>query len=287
MLRKVACATIVLFAILFAHSALAPETIAQCTSFGVPTVAYQPVAYQSYTGWYPGYHWNRMRRWYNRRTYPVAYTPVVQTVARPVVMTSYYAQPACSSCTGQQITLRPLTCYNPCSTCSPCATCSPCSSCVTSVCSTCGTSPCCCSTNGTSSTVYGSSTDCPNCASTATTTTPTPSTYSTPSTQTQPTLAPDENPPVQRTLRPETSDETTDSSAKAADKVDNSNTSSSSGNFFEAPKLFNPRDRVTQHSNTPVQMAIYQKPVTAQGTSDTTANRAQAERDAMGWHSID
>ena len=194
MLRKVACATIVLFAILFAHSALAPETIAQCTSFGVPTVAYQPVAYQSYTGWYPGYHWNRMRRWYNRRTYPVAYTPVVQTVARPVVMTSYYAQPACSSCTGQQITLRPLTCYNPCSTCSPCATCSPCSSCVTSVCSTCGTSPCCCSTNGTSSTVYGSSTDCPNCASTATTTTPTPSTYSTPSTQTQPTLAPDEKP---------------------------------------------------------------------------------------------
>ena len=34
-------------------------------------------------------------------------------------------------------------------------------------------------------------------------------------------------------------------------------------------------------------MAIYQKPVTAEGTSDTTANRAQAERDAMGWHSID
>jgi len=100
-------------------------------------------------------------------------------------------------------------------------------------------------------------------------------------------LAPDENPPVQRTLRPETTDETADSSAKAADKVDNSNTSSSSTNFFEAPELFNPRDRVTQHPNPPVRMAVYQKPATAPGTSNATTHRAQAEHDAMGWQSID
>ncbi len=293
MLRKVACATMILFAILIAHSALAPETTAQCTSCGVPTVGYQPVAYQSYARWYPRYRWNRPRWRFDRRVYPVTYTPVVQTVARPVMMTSYYGQPACSSCAGQQIVSRPLTYCNPCSACSPCSTCSPCSACspcstcVTSACSTCGVSPCSCPTRGTSST------DCPNCATT--TTTSTPSTYTapatqvqpTPATQVQPTLAPDENPPVQRTLRPETTDETADSSAKAADKVDNSNTSSSSSNFFEAPELFNPRDRVTQYSNPPVRMAVYQKPATTSGTSNATTHRAQAERDAMGWQSID
>jgi hypothetical protein len=58
--------------------------------------------------------------------------------------------------------------------------------------------------------------------------------------------------------------------------------------MFEAPKLFNPKDRTAQRSIAPVRTAIYEQPATYHKTS--TAPRGpvsdeQARIDAIGWTS--
>jgi hypothetical protein len=73
---------------------------------------------------------------------------------------------------------------------------------------------------------------------------------------------------------------------------DNS-TKSDNSTYFEAPKLFNPKDRTAGRSIAPVRTALYGQPASHQRVSNTrvsntqvTITREQAEKDALGWSSI-
>ena len=258
--------------------------------------AYSPVAYQAYSGsqgWYPGYWLNRattnlfgQRRTYVANypaaSYAVAYAPTYQTVARPVALTAYRPVSSCSSCS---------TCFsNPCgcgTTVMRASCCDPCQSCIGS-CSTCGSSPCSCGSSGVSSAVYDSGgTGCASCGVPASSGSTAPSTYSD---EPRPDLAPEENPPVRPTIRDEDPDEADDS--QSPDYPDESSTRDANASFrLEPPELFNPRDRVTAKPATPIRTAVLQAPVRFDQTGRvervTTINRAQAERDASVWASVD
>jgi hypothetical protein len=62
-----------------------------------------------------------------------------------------------------------------------------------------------------------------------------------------------------------------------------------SATYFEAPKLFNPKDRTAKHTGVAtVRTAVYEQPVTYRKTSATTrgpVTAAQAQQDAIGWSS--
>jgi hypothetical protein len=55
--------------------------------------------------------------------------------------------------------------------------------------------------------------------------------------------------------------------------------------YFEAPKLFNPKDRTATRVTVPVWQAIYERPVAHRQASNGPITAAQAQRDAAGWTS--
>lgn len=62
----------------------------------------------------------------------------------------------------------------------------------------------------------------------------------------------------------------------------------SNAQYFEAPELFNPKDRTAQRSIAPVRTALYKQPVGYQQISAPSSERItaeQARRDAVGWTS--
>jgi hypothetical protein len=91
----------------------------------------------------------------------------------------------------------------------------------------------------------------------------------------------DVNPPANG-VQPEPGAETEQKDPYDVNKTDN-------GAYFEAPKLFNPKDRTARSTSiAPVRTAVYEQPVSYRQTS--TAPRgpitaAQARQDAIGWTS--
>lgn len=304
---------VVVLGLLTSAVLLGDTAIAQCCGTSAytvgyqPVTAYQPVAYQAYqpvayqvyqpyTGWYPGYWLNR---WFGRRTYTAASTPTYAytasytptytasyagyTAAYPVATTAYYGSSCsscgCQSCCGtQSVVMRPVTCCNACSSCG----CDPCS---------CGS----CESTSVTPAVYESDSSCPTCAAPASYATPlyenspsntrstVPSTFDqTP----QPEIAPDEMATPRQSLRPV---------APSTYPADPKDYDSGNGNFgspssyFEAPKLFDPNDRMTQRAGTPVWTAVHHRPVDSRPVAQTistrtrSVDRAAAERDARGW----
>jgi hypothetical protein len=99
----------------------------------------------------------------------------------------------------------------------------------------------------------------------------------------QPELAPTDQVPAQRSLRLESP------STMPLDDTDHEDDSvGTPSSYFQAPKLFNPHDNVTdRRAAAPVWTAVYQKPVDSgppvHHATHTSIGRAQAERDARGW----
>jgi hypothetical protein len=57
-----------------------------------------------------------------------------------------------------------------------------------------------------------------------------------------------------------------------------------SSTYFEAPKLFNPKDRTAMRHRSSVRTALYERPVTYRHASTAQPVSAeQARRDAAGW----
>jgi hypothetical protein len=187
--------------------ALSATVLAQCATCGAQGVAYQPVAYTaayapvtyqtyspvaystSYSGWYPGYWFDRANRaiWGAPATTTVAYAPATYTAAyAPTTTYAAYYQPAYT--VGYAPVSTCSTCAAPtCSTCSAsyaptCSTCSTCTANYAPACSTCSTCampvtvsevvlrPVCdscsgCSTCGSCSSCSSCGGGCPSCAS--------------------------------------------------------------------------------------------------------------------------
>jgi hypothetical protein len=159
--------------------ALSATALAQCATCGAQTVAYQPVAYQayspvayqayspvayttSYSGWYPGYWFDRVNRavWGAPATTTVAYAPATYTAGYvPATYTAGYA-PATTYAAYYQPTY--AVGYAPVSTCSTCAA-PTCSTCAAPACSTCSASYApACSTCSTCTASYAPT--CTTCA---------------------------------------------------------------------------------------------------------------------------
>lgn len=283
---------------------------AQCATCATPTVAYyqpaQPVAYQTYyrSGWYPGYWLDRANYavWGRPRVvaaYPTyaAYRPAYTVGYAPATYAAYgsgcstcasYA-PACSSCSSCS--------SSPCSSCDTCTTCarpvtltsqvvlrpvcgSACSSCgpACSSCSSCDS----CSSCGTAATVMPvaysapAAAPCTNCGipnQVAAPAGPAPNSYIQ---QPQPSLAPGDNPPSERTFLKEPANgsiEPTPSAEGSEESNENSAT------YMEAPQLFNPSDRTAQRVAAPVWNAVYHKTASGDGQQQLAA-------DAAGWTSV-
>lgn len=306
MIRRTMCFVLASVVSVAASIGAAPAVHAQCdtcatptVAYYQPTVAYQPVATQQVrTGWYPG-RWfdrRRMRRWgvstaaapaptytvgyaptaaaytpytaayaYTPTSYTAAYRPYVTayaplarpasyTVARPVVMSPVVS--TCGTCGCNPCSCNPCGCAQP--ACGGCGTCSSCSSC----------------SSGVSQAVYGApSTGCSSCA--AGSGVPIYSGASTGSSQIpQPQLAPNETIPDSsryESQRQESIDTTTD-----PEPVTDSST------YFEAPKLFNPRDRSASRPTVDVHNAVYRQPVTNHAASHVPAK----EVDEHGWSAV-
>jgi hypothetical protein len=58
--------------------------------------------------------------------------------------------------------------------------------------------------------------------------------------------------------------------------------------YFEAPKLFNPKDRTAARSIAPVRTALYEQPASMHQISAqrTVITAEQAQQDAAGWMSV-
>lgn len=267
---------------------IAPAAHAQCDTCATPTVAYyQPtVAYQPVTtqlvrtGWYPGRLFDRMRmrRWgvstAATRTYAVGYAPYTAaytpyTAAYAYAPTSYTAayRPFVTSFAP----LARTTFYNPAvTTVARQVVMSP----VVSACNACGCDPCARPVCGVSQAVYGAPVSgCFTCA--AGTSIPTFSGGPTvgPTTP-QPQLAPDEGIP--------------DSSPWESQRQESNGTTidplpeSDSSTYFEAPKLFNPRDRTANRPSVDVHNAVYRQQVTNHAASHVPASKV----DTNGWYAV-
>ena len=275
------------------------------TSYYAPayTSYYAPAAYQTnYSGWYPGYWWDRAvaRVWGSPSTYVASYPSTYSAAYRPAYYagyggyaTSYAPASSYSSCTAG---------YAPCNTYTTsyapaCGTCQ-------SGCSTCSSTPV---VTQASYQTYQQPAGCSTYAASVPATAP-PTYVQPPAAAPQPTPAPasTEPPPSLAPSGPQSS-----TSSKPADTAmppspdvqpapgsdtegfdpyhpDKVNKSDSS-TYFEAPKLFNPKDRTAKHTGiAPVRTAIYEQPVTYRKTSTTTRGpitAAQAQQDAIGWSS--
>ncbi|NOY40564.1 MAG: hypothetical protein GXP26_01830 [Planctomycetes bacterium] len=302
---------------------------AQCSTCPTPTVAYQPVvaqttvAYQPYTGWYPGKLLDRMRlRQYGvaptvaptytasyapyttsytpytagyapytaaYRPYVTSYAPLVRrTVARPIVQTSYYV---------------PAVVTNSCQTCvqtvarqvvlSPIVT-SGCNTCSTGVAQASYAEPACSSC--TTSSAVSSIPSYPAPAPSSGGVTVGPNTG-------QPGLRPDEQIPGSSNYPPasQAPDPAPESSATESDPFGledkkepaDETVPSDSSTLFEAPRLLDPRDRTAQRSSSSrvsvdVWNAVYNQPVTRKAVSQTSykPTLSQVNNDADGWSSV-
>ncbi|MEO1498486.1 MAG: hypothetical protein AAFV43_15185 [Planctomycetota bacterium] len=274
----------------------AADAAAQCCP-QPQTVAYAPVAPPVYqqtvvqnTGWYPGkYLTDFTRNLFRPRTtttyatgyapafsptpyaagyaplatqqsvyrptYPITYGPVVggpmvQGVARPVTLAPLVQSPVVTSG------------YNACGT--GCDACGGVSQAVfdaplSSGCGSCG-----------ESSAYGGQ---PVFASPNTPLAPTPA-------EPQPMLGPNDNPPAERSFKPDLND------PNSGISTETDNASGDSGAYWQAPPLFDPRDRVTQKAAAPVWQAVYRKPATATRPTarPTATNRRGAHQlGAAGW----
>jgi hypothetical protein len=124
-----------------------------------------------------------------------------------------------------------------------------------------------------------------------------PQQTTTDSTNTQPSLGPPEG-QGQGQTQPETFRkpvEGTDQNAQPAtpgpgEETNGSGTTTEAENatYFEAPKLFNPKDRTASRSIAPVRTALYEQPATMRPASAgrVVITKEQAERDAEGWTSL-
>ncbi len=247
---------------------IAYQPIQQVAYQPVQQIAYQPtVAYQPRTGWYPGKLLDRMRlRRYGVSTaaapaytagyapytaayspYTAAYSPYVTSYA-PLTRTSYY-QPAVTT-VARPVLLRPTVAMSPvvsscCSPCSPCATCA----------------------TGVSQAVYTEpASPCVGCAGAASAPVYSNSPSVGPATP-QPQLQPNEPTPAGSSTyesnRPES---------------ESSTLQNNKSTFFEAPKLFNPRDRTASRTGVDVVPAVYSQPA-----STREAGYAPA---GDGWYSV-
>ncbi len=308
---------VTLFAVIPAETANA-----QCSTCPVPTVAYQPVvaqttvAYQPYTGWYPGKLLDRMRlRQYGvtpavtptytasyapytaayapytaaYRPYVTSYAPLVRrTVARPIVQTSYYAPAvvtdSCQTCVqtvARQVVLSPV---------------------VTSGCNTCSTGvaqasyaePACssCTTSSAASSIPSYPAPSPSGGRV----TVGPDTG-------QPSLGPNEQipgssnypPPAQVPDPAPESGESESDPFGLQDKKESADEAapSDSSTLFEAPRLLDPRDRTAQRSSSgrvsvDVWNAVYNQPTTHKAVSQTSykPTLTRVNNDADGWSSV-
>jgi len=254
---------------------VAYQPVQQVAYQPVQQVVYQPtVAYQPRRGWYPGKlldKW-RLRRYgvstaaapaytagYSPYTagyapytaayspYTAGYSPYVTSYA-PLSRTSYYPV---ATTAARPVLLRPTVAMSPviASCCSPC--------------SSCGT--------GVNQAAYGQpASPCPSCAGAAST----PIYSNSPSvgqTTPQPQLQPNEPTPAGSSTY-ESNRPTTEAPATQNDK----------STYFEAPKLFNPRDRTASRTSVDVIPAVYTQPTTTReaGYPPTTDSAAD------GWYSV-
>jgi hypothetical protein len=288
MAAQVLRSTIVTTALLVAAT-LAVDAQAQCcgatTAFYQPTTvtAFSPVVVQPVqTGWYPGFFLDRIRTrlWgapntfvaAQPTTYAVARPVFTTTVAQPVYTTSYAPMTVspvstCSTCMPtQQVTMRPVVTYDACSTCSPC------------------------SAGGVMQTSYVESSGCTSCGvsgysesagtpiqSNGTTAPSIPASEPTPEERSQ------LKPPAEGT-EPPPADE---SNETKPEDTPTEGASGPSANYFEAPKLFDPKDRTAQRKISPVRTALYEQRVGYRGVSmsNQKITAEQAHRDAAGWSS--
>lgn len=267
------CSKATAIATLCALFACTGDAVAQCCS--TQTVGYSPVVYQqtstAYTGWYPG-------KWLGNFLF-----------GRPAVTTTYSAGYAPTSyatpyTAGYAPTYTYQTAYRPTypatygpvvQTVSRPVVLSP----VVSSCSGCATGCDACSTCGVAQAVYDSpSTGCTNCAQGATYYEPSASTYSEPSRA--PTLAPQDNPPAERSMleKPELPETESDSFDSTEEGFDSDNA------YWEAPKLFNPNDKTASRVTVPVRNAVYKKPAPAYAASaSVAAGKPSHQVGASGW----
>ena len=309
------CAALVLAA------GVAPSASAQCCGGGTAVsyyqpaayTAYSPVAYQSYySGWYPGYWLDRVRTrlWGSPSTYVAAY-PSTYAAAYPSTVVASY-QPA--------YTASYATSYAPASACATCSTYtagySPCTTCAVQqvtmrpVCETCSVScdPCsACSAYGVSQTTYQSS-GCTTCnggrpqqgGQSGTTIVVPNGTVVTPGGQqqpmpanggAQPMIGPTEQVPQERTYQRPADENGPNITPEPAGDINGSpadypnGTEGNNATFFEAPKLFNPKDRTANRRIAPVRTALYEQPVgyAPAAVVRTKITAQQAAQDATGW----
>jgi hypothetical protein len=103
----------------------------------------------------------------------------------------------------------------------------------------------------------------------------------------RPTIDRGENPSPERTFETDkpVTDDYDEVYPKPADE-----TSDESASFFEAPRLFNPKDQTADRGSVaPVRTAVYHKPAAGQPSKmrNVSLSRRQAELDAAGWTSVD
>ncbi|TWT40235.1 hypothetical protein [Botrimarina hoheduenensis] len=276
-----------------AAAALVAETSAQCCSpVGVvpqATVAYSPVIYQTqstYNGWYPGkYLTDFTRSLFAPRTstsyvagyapaaapssyvagYAPAYTPsaTYQTAYRPTYPASY--GPVMSSLAygvSRPVTLSPVIT-------------SSCTSCCSSGCDACG---------GVTQAVYDAplSSGCASCSSQPVYTSPSTQLAPTPAgpspsySEPQPALGPNDNPTPERAFKPN-ADTPALSDPNSGISIDANEASGDSGAYWQAPPLFDSRDRVTQKLAAPVWQAVYRQPLEGAASAQATSSRSSVE----------
>jgi hypothetical protein len=104
-----------------------------------------------------------------------------------------------------------------------------------------------------------------------------------PSGEPQPSLAPMENPPAERTYREADKPEPAD--APALNPEPQSDATDENATNLQAPQLFNPGDRTAQRHAAPVWTAVYHKPRANSQPTIQNISWQQVQRDAEGWSS--
>lgn len=236
----------------FTRSVFGPRTTTTYTA-GYAPVAAAPAAASPYT---VGYAPSPVYQTAYRPTYPISYgpiaSPLVQSVSRPVVLSPVIGS-SCNACCSAGV----------------------------------GTS------SGVSQSVYDAplSPGCSNCTSTPVYSqpsgplTPTPAGPDSIYREPPPALGPTDNPAPERSLKPALTD------PNSGISIDADEASGDSGAYWQAPPLFDARDRVTQKSPAPVWQAVYRRPVgeqaaRAQATAASTRVRGAHQQGAAGWGAV-
>ncbi|QDV74615.1 hypothetical protein [Botrimarina mediterranea] len=241
---------------LFGGSTTTTTFATPAAGVATPTTAFRPVVMDT---WGATPTWGATTAY--RPTFPatwgqVAYSPVVQTVNRPVVLSPVMSMPAAASA------------CNACDACGGVAQASFMSS-PTSTCSSCSAASNVVTPSGAyDSSTYGSST----------------------LVEPAPALAPTENPPPVRSQRPEIDDTDSILHDEPAGEEKTPTDAASSNDYFNAPPLFAPpANRVTQNTHpAPVHTAVYRQPVENRAASHRTQATGKTHHlSADGWASAD